>query len=119
MPTPTASVVVKIGALLDATVGSVFGKTTAGLKKIGDTMKELASRSQELKALPNQIVRRIDDAIQVLSENPLPPGSVKVKGRVGDGWRVRVGDYRILYTVDHEARVIRIYRIRHRREAYR
>jgi TP901 family phage tail tape measure protein len=51
MPTPNASVVVKIGALMDATVGSVFGKTTSGLKKIGDTMKDLASRSQELKRL--------------------------------------------------------------------
>ncbi|HLF03922.1 MAG TPA: type II toxin-antitoxin system RelE/ParE family toxin [Dehalococcoidia bacterium] len=74
---------------------------------------------REMRDLPNQIVRRIDDAIQGLEENPLPPGSVRVRGRVGDGWRVRVGDYRILYTVDHETRVVRIYRIRHRREAYR
>jgi hypothetical protein len=51
MPTPNASVVVKIGALMDSTVGAVFGKTTAGLKKIGDTMKDLASRSQEMKRL--------------------------------------------------------------------
>ena len=81
---------------------------------------EVESRAlKEMRALPNQIVRRIDDTIQGLSEIPLPPGSIRVKGRVGDGWRVRVGEYRILYTVDHGARVVRIYRIRHRREAYR
>jgi len=57
MPTPNASVVVKIGALMDATVGSVFGKTTSGLRKIGDTLKDLASRSQEMKRLDAASVR--------------------------------------------------------------
>jgi TP901 family phage tail tape measure protein len=65
MPTPNASVVVKIGALMDATVGSVFGKTTSGLKKIGDTMKELASRSQELKRL-NAATVRLSESVEAL-----------------------------------------------------
>ena len=81
---------------------------------------EMESRAiRELKALPDQMVSRVDAAITRLNRVPVPPRSVRVRGRTGDGWRIRVGDYRILYTVDHDQRIIRIYRIRHRREAYR
>jgi TP901 family phage tail tape measure protein len=66
MPTPNASVVVKIGALMDATVGSVFGKTTSGLKKIGDTLKELASRSQEMKRL-DAASGRLGESVETLT----------------------------------------------------
>ena len=66
MPTPNASVVVKIGALMDSTVGAVFGKTTSGLKKIGDTMKDLASRSQEMKRLDAASVR-LGESVEALT----------------------------------------------------
>ena len=81
---------------------------------------ELENRAiRELRDLPVQTARRVDRAIEGLARNPLPSGALKVRGRVGDGWRIRVGDYRILYTVDDEQSLVRIYRIRHRREAYR
>jgi len=43
----------------------------------------------------------------------------KLRGREGEGWRVRVGDYRILYTVDEADRVVSVYRIAYRARAYR
>lgn len=46
---------------------------------------------RELRALPSQVLRRIDSAIQRLSQNPIPTGAVRVRGRAGDGWRIRVG----------------------------
>ena len=54
-----------------------------------------------------------------LENDPVPQGAVRIRGRIGDGWRVRVGDYRILYTVDQEHLIVRVYRVRHRREVYR
>jgi mRNA interferase RelE/StbE len=63
---------------------------------------------RELRALPNQIIRKVDAAILTLSRNPRPPVSARVVGRIEDGWRIRVGDYRIIYTVDQERRTVRI-----------
>ena len=74
---------------------------------------------KELRSLPPQILRRIDKRLLALSDKPLPRGVGKLKGKEGEGWRIKVGDYRILYTVDETQKVIKIYRIRHRREAYR
>ena len=81
---------------------------------------ELENRAiRELRALPLEVIRSIDRAISGLAANAIPNGGVRVRGNVGNGWRVRVGDYRILYTVDETEQLVRVYRIRHRREAYR
>jgi len=53
-----------------------------------------------------------------LAENPKPPGCRKLIGAEND-WRIRVGDYRLIYEIDDAALVVRIWRIRHRREVYR
>lgn len=74
---------------------------------------------KELRGLPSQILRRIDKRLLALSSEPWPRGSVKLKGKEGEGWRIKTGEYRILYTVDKTQKVIKIYRIKHRREAYR
>ncbi|MHB8104849.1 MAG: type II toxin-antitoxin system RelE family toxin [Dehalococcoidales bacterium] len=42
-----------------------------------------------------------------------------MKGKETEGWRIKVGDYRILYTVDKKHKVVKVYRIKHRSEAYR
>ena len=55
--------------------------------------------------------------IAALAEDPRPHGSQKLA--TGDGYRVRQGDYRIVYTVDDKAREVEVYKIRHRREIYR
>ena len=76
-----------------------------------------SSAEKSLHALPKKIQARIVGAIDLLSENPFPPASAKLKGR--DGYRIRTGDYRILYTVENEILTIAIVAIGHRREIYK
>jgi mRNA interferase RelE/StbE len=72
---------------------------------------------KELERLPTQIQTRISKAILALEENPFPHGCKKLKNR--DGFRIRVGDYRVLYFVDTKAKQIVVGVIGHRREVYR
>ena len=53
-----------------------------------------------------------------LETNPRPPGVKKLQGEEGI-WRLRVGDYRVLYTIQHQELVILVLKIGHRREVYR
>ena len=55
--------------------------------------------------------------IEELKYNPFPVGSKKLKGDLG--YRLRVGDYRILYRLDNAVQIIEIYKIGHRRDIYR
>ncbi len=73
---------------------------------------------RDLRRLPTDVHDRIIRAIQGLRGNPRPPGCRKLIGTEND-WRIRVGDYRVVYDVDDTARVIRVNRVRHRREVYR
>jgi mRNA interferase RelE/StbE len=57
-------------------------------------------------------------AIQALATNPRPPGCRKLAGSKHD-WRIRVGDFRVIYEIAGEIRVVRVNRVRHRREVYR
>ena len=61
---------------------------------------------------------RIVSRIRALADDPRPAGSEKLAG-TANVFRVRQGDYRILFTVDDEARVVDIFKIGHRREVYR
>lgn len=61
--------------------------------------------------------RRIDHAIKALAYDPRPPGAVKLVGGE-DAWRLRVGDYRIVYTVSDAVRVVTVTRVGHRRDVY-
>ncbi len=61
---------------------------------------------------------RIQRAIDSLANNPRRRGSVRIVG-TNDQWRIRVGDYRVLYTVDDEARQVIVLRVGHRRDVYR
>ena len=72
---------------------------------------------KELERLPTQIQSRIAKAVLALESNPFPHGCKKLKNR--DGYRIRVGDYRILYFVDGKQKVIVVGLIGHRREIYR
>jgi len=73
---------------------------------------------RDLKNLSSEYFHRIVPHIKSLAENPRPPGCRKITGSKND-WRIRVGDYRILYEIDEKARVVRVMRVRHRREVYR
>ncbi len=72
---------------------------------------------KELAALPEQIQIRLAKSILALENNPYPHGAKKLKNR--DGWRIRVGDYRVLYFVDGKTKHLVIGNIGHRREIYR
>jgi mRNA interferase RelE/StbE len=60
----------------------------------------------------------VGKAISQLADTPRPAGVKKLSGSK-DGYRVRTGDYRVLYTIDDRRNVVSVYRIRNRKEAYR
>ena len=76
------------------------------------------SAGKELDALDDALFARIDRKIMALAENPRPPGCKKLKG-YKDQWRIRVGDYRVVYTVDDQKLLVEVTRIRHRRDVYK
>ncbi len=76
------------------------------------------SAEKDLKRLSVEIRSRVANVLRALAENPRPSGSRKLAGTKHD-WRVRVGDYRIIYEIADVIRVVRVQRIRHRREVYR
>jgi mRNA interferase RelE/StbE len=78
----------------------------------------VASAAKEFRSLPIEIRQRVSAAIDVLCEEPRPPGVRKLRGHP-DYYRIRIGAYRVVYQIDDTARLIRITRVRHRREAYR
>jgi mRNA interferase RelE/StbE len=71
----------------------------------------------ELDKLPLATVRRITAKLLALEEEPRPQGSIKLEGT--DGYRIRIGDYRVVYLVNDRERLVEIVRIAHRREVYR
>lgn len=73
---------------------------------------------RDLKRLSAKEFQRMTQEIKALTENPRPPGCRKIVGSESD-WRIRVGDYRVIYEVDDIAKAVRVMRVRHRREAYR
>ena len=75
------------------------------------------SAEKELDKLPRSAVLRIRSAIDGLVTNPHPRGSKKLQGE-DDTYRIRVGDYRVIYEVHQKEIVVLIVRIRHRKDAY-
>jgi mRNA interferase RelE/StbE len=75
------------------------------------------SAEKELKKLPEVIHDRIVERLLLLKNNPRPQRVKKIRG--SEGYRIRVGEYRVLYTINDEAGKVEIYSIAHRREAYR
>ena len=73
---------------------------------------------RDLQALPREMFRRADARILALADNPRPRGVERIRGARG-ALRLRVGDYRILYSVDDAQQVVTIGRIGHRRDLYR
>jgi mRNA interferase RelE/StbE len=73
---------------------------------------------KELGDLPLKDSRKIVAAIDSLAENPRPAGCKKLKGETEYIWRIRVGDYRILYKIDDEIRIVEIRKIGNRKDVY-
>jgi mRNA interferase RelE/StbE len=76
-----------------------------------------ASAKRELVAFPTSAIERIQPKIRELANDPRPPGCKKLQG-ARNLWRIRVGDYRVVYTVDDDAKTIDVTRIARRREVY-
>ena len=75
------------------------------------------SVQKELDRLPDEIARRILARLAGLETNPRPPDVKKLKGR--DAWRIRLGDYRVIYEIHDRVLQILVITVGHRREVYR
>lgn len=73
---------------------------------------------RDLRRLPAEAFHRIIPRICGLAENPRPPGCRKLTGSEND-WRIRIGAYRVVYEIDEAQETVRVFRVIHRREAYR
>lgn len=81
------------------------------------TISILRRAQKELGELPVEAYERIRDSILALAEDPRPSGCVKLTNR--QGWRIRVGGYRVIYEIDDKQRIVTILVIGHRRDVYR
>jgi mRNA interferase RelE/StbE len=72
---------------------------------------------KDIADLSKDYARLVSQHIDHLGENPRPPDAKKLRGTAD--YSLRVGVYRILYDVDDESRIVTVYRVKHRREAYR
>jgi mRNA interferase RelE/StbE len=77
-----------------------------------------SSARSELERLDRHVVGRIVAAVESLSSNPCPSGFRKLRGTERT-YRIRVGDYRVLYEVFQMTLVVHVVRVRHRKDAYR
>ena len=75
------------------------------------------SAVKELESLPRRDLARVMSRIKVLADNPRPPAGEKLSSQ--ERYRIRQGDYRILYEVDDSQQVVTVVKIGHRREVYR
>lgn len=76
------------------------------------------SAEQELLALPKEQAFKIKDAILDLSHNPRPKGCKKLSGSLAD-YRIRIGDYRVVYSIADKVLTILVVKIAHRRDVYK
>lgn len=74
-------------------------------------------RKKDLPNLPKSDVAKIVKRIESLADNPFPEGAIRLKGR--EEWRIRQGNYRILYLVQYEIVTIFVVKVGHRREIYK
>ena len=75
------------------------------------------SAQREMERLLDDVLARVRSRILGLADNPRPRDSKKLA--LADAYRIRTGDYRIIYTVDLRERKVTIIAVRHRREAYK
>jgi mRNA interferase RelE/StbE len=76
------------------------------------------SADRALRKLPKDVQRRIVGEIALLARNPRPPGVVKLAGDE-NLWRIRIGDYRVVYEIHNDRLVIVVLRVAHRKDVYR
>jgi mRNA interferase RelE/StbE len=72
---------------------------------------------KELANLPTKDYESVKTDIKDLASSPRPQGCKKLSGR--EGWRIKVGDYRVIYEIDDKEKIVTVLHIGHRREIYR
>ena len=73
--------------------------------------------AKDLKSIPRKDVRRILAAVKALADDPRPAGAKKLSGQ--ERYRLRRGNYRILYEIEDDKLIVCVVKVRHRRDAYR
>lgn len=73
--------------------------------------------TKAIERLPRATQRRVLDRIGALAENPRPHGSIKLSGK--DSYRIRVGDYRIIYSIHDDRLIVLVIDVGHRGDVYR
>ena len=73
---------------------------------------------RDLESLPRHMFQSVTIAIRSLANNPRPVGCRKLRGSRRD-WRIRIGDYRVIYEIDESRHEVRILLVRNRKDAYR
>lgn len=73
---------------------------------------------KQLSSIPKAALKKVAQKIEKLSSNPLPPGHEKMAG-MDNCYRIRQGDYRIIYTIQDKELIVLVLKIGHRREVYR
>ena len=73
---------------------------------------------RDLRRLAPEVADRVEAAIDALAENPRPPGALLLREWAFRAWRLRVGDWRVIYTIDDEVATVTIVRILYRSKAY-
>lgn len=74
-------------------------------------------RKKDLPSIPTKDLGRIIERIRGLANKPYPPGAVRLKGR--EEWRIRQGNYRVLYIVEEQIITVFVVKVGHRREVYK
>lgn len=81
------------------------------------SVRFVRSARKEIERLDTAVVERVFSRIEALTTEPRPSGCKKLRGAI-DLWRLRVGDYRVVYWIDDAERVVEIRAVRHRSAAY-
>lgn len=81
-------------------------------------VKLMPQAQKDLDGFSGRPLSRFEKIILGLYDEPRPHNSKKLSGG-GSRWRIRIGDYRILYEIDDSQKVVKVYRIAHRKEVYR
>ncbi len=76
------------------------------------------SAEKDLRKIPADYFNSIISKIKALTNDPYPLGSKKLKDSE-NFWRIRIGNYRVLYEIDNYTKSIKVYKVKHRRDAYR
>jgi len=83
------------------------------------TIETTPAAEKQLAKLPKDVASRIADAIERLAVHPFPPGSKPLQGADKGAYRIRIGDYRVLYEVYRKRLVVLVIKVGNRRDVYR